>query len=99
MKARQRWIPENLINMTQELARHIQEGQRRGEFFNYPINITPSQLLVMALAMGLKAIADDVGYSFSTQEAQQSDNSGKEREPAVSQEDRDFLENLAGGLK
>ncbi len=94
MKQKQRWIPVNLIKRAEELAEYIRKGQEKGEFYHYPINVKSSQLLVMAIAIGLKKIAEDVGYISSD-----TGNKRKKEEVSsdVSQEDRDFLEKLMGG--
>ena len=93
MKQKQRWIPVNLIKRAEDLARYIRKGQERGEFYQYPINLKSSQLLVMALAIGLKKIAEDVGYSWEHSEKEK-----EKKPPEEKRKDRDFLEKLMGGL-
>ena len=92
---RQRWIPINLIKKAEELALYIRQEQEKGRLYNYPVNLRGSQLLVMALNLGLQKIAEDVGYISAepTQNTQKTpprtDREGK---------DREFIEKLMGGL-
>ncbi len=87
----------NLIKRAEELAEYIRKGQERGEFYQYPINVKSSQLLVMAIAIGLKKIAEDVGYVSSG--VRKDSKAEKSKNEEVSREDKDFLEKLMGGYE
>ena len=91
MRRKQRWIPEKLIEMAEKIAEHIRKGQERGEFYQYPLGIRGSQLLIMALALGLREIAKEVGYSWDRKEE-------AEEKKKISDRDREFLEKLTGGF-
>jgi len=46
------------------MAEFIRKKQSEGEFFGYqyPVNLKGSHLIVMAVAVGPKKIAQDIGY-------------------------------------
>ena len=98
MKQKQRWIPVNLIDRAEDLARYIREGQEQGEFFRYPVNVKGSQLLVMALAIGLQKIAEDVGYPQDSGKGEKKPVR-REGESESEGKDKDFLEKLMGGFR
>ena len=94
MRQKQRWIPTNLISRAEELAEFIRKAQEKGELYTYPVNPKGSQILVMALAIGLKTIAEDIGFSKSDIQGTEV----KESEPKQDNKGKDFLEKLMGGM-
>ncbi|HID66007.1 MAG TPA: hypothetical protein EYP32_03945 [Aquificaceae bacterium] len=76
------------------MAEFIRKKQSEGEFFGYqyPVNLKGSHLIVMAVAIGLKKIAQDIGY-----EPKKDEGEGEEKKTKTTKADRDFLEKLMGG--
>ena len=93
VQRKQKWIPVTLIEFAERLAGHIRDQQTKGRLMNMPLNPTPTQILNMALARGLSALAEDVGLDLSRE--------GMERKETEEKKDgneaRDFLKKLMGG--
>ena len=83
-----------LIRQADKMAEFIRKKQSEGEFFGYqyPVNLKGSHLIVMAVAIGLKKIAQDIGYEPKAEK-----DEGEVGREETTKADRDFLEKLMGG--
>lgn len=93
VQKKQKWIPVTLIEFAERLAEHIRDQQTKGRLMNMPLNPTPTQILNMALARGLSALAEDIGLDLS----RESRNRKEAEERKESEQARDFLKKLMGG--
>ena len=91
MRRKQKWIPLPLVQLAEDMAKHIRRKQEMGELYHFPPNVRGSQLLVMAVALGLRKIAEEVGYEIKERVEEE-----KSRR-RLSDEERSFLEKLLGG--
>jgi len=90
-RKKQVWVYESLIERAKRITSLVHMKQERGELCEYPLGMSTTELINMALAVGLKKIEERVGSA-------EEDYREEERVEKTSKEDSEFVKKLLGGL-
>ena len=93
-KKKQVWVYESLIERAKKLTSLIHTKQEKGELYEYPLCLSSSELINMALAVGLKEIEEKVGEIEEDYRKEEKE----EEMQKVKSEDSEFVKKLLGGL-